>query len=222
MSRSFNELQPTQRRTNDYCAPIHSNRWDRSRSYNPDRDRLIQALQSTNQASFERHARQLDRRTSLNTAIWWRSSRIEVRLHSGTIQYQKLTRWAMLMLALVNRVKMVNMPEITPVFDYSQNSHVTTEYVCKQLGLLPSRAVPLVPQESLDLVAWVKARRQQFAGVNRNPEQRPTPTARPATPQQTYDPVIIPDVMDATLIGDALSQGRSGRVTSFTETRRAR
>lgn len=161
----FYSLQPANRRSKHYCTPMYRREWDGSDSSNY---RIAQAAcRATSQTVFEREARRLGsdniNRLGLNIGGFWRNQRIEVRLHSGTINYHKIRHWVMLMSALIARPKITSMPEIIMMGTNRNPSGLSTEYICKQLGLLPSRFLPQVPQESIELAAWLEQRRQQFA-----------------------------------------------------------
>lgn len=153
----FFELQPQSRRSNSYCLPIFRGTWGEG-GYSP---ALVGALAATREETFTRHARGLGR-SAVNLAHWWRTNRIEIRLHSGTLNATKTLNWAMLMKAVMGRVTQSDMPEIELSVEASGMQPVSTEYICKQLGLLPSRYKSNVPDEAVELVRWLKARRIQF------------------------------------------------------------
>lgn len=159
----FYSLQPANRRAKHYCTPLYRKEWDGSDSANY---RVAQAAcRATNQTAFEREARRIGegQRLGLNIGGFWRTRRIEIRLHSGTVNYHKIRHWVMLMSALIARPKLTSMPEIIMMGTNRNPTGLSTEYICKQLGLLPSRFLPAVPQESIELAAWLEQRRQQFA-----------------------------------------------------------
>ena len=94
-------------------------------------------------------------RISLNLIPWWRSGRIEVRLHHGTISYQEMREWAMLMLSLVERAKSTTAFE--PYVPYARVRPLDTDYIGSVLGLT-SGAHPI----SRDLLQWIEGRRQAY------------------------------------------------------------
>lgn len=163
----FYSVQPASRRNKHYCSPLYRKEWNGSDSSNY---RLAQAAcRATSQTVFEREARRLgdpnSQRLALNIGSYWMHKRIEVRLHSGTVNYHKIRHWVMLMSALIARPKLTSMPEIIMMGTNRNPTGLSTEYICKQLGLLPSRFLTEVPEESIQLAAWFEQRRQQFSGM---------------------------------------------------------
>ena len=153
------EIMPSSRRENSYCAPLARNSWtgQSSRSW-----RTTQALLTARtRTQFDMHGGRMPR-AALHISGWWRNERIEVRLHQGTIDAQKIEFWAMFTKAMINRVLRTDMPEVSLRLNEQRSTVPTTEYICKQLGLLPSSYVPDVPPESITLVGWLKARRMRF------------------------------------------------------------
>lgn len=164
----FMELIPSNRRSNHYCMPHRGSRWN---SRIP--AEIASALRTNSQQSFERFARNnFTKYRSLNLAPFWMNHRVEFRLHSGTINYDKIRAWCMLVTSVVQRVVEPNMPAIETG---EMIQPVSTSYMLRMLGLLPSPIRQDVPQESLELAAWVNARRLQFNGGV-------VPNAAPAAP----------------------------------------
>lgn len=209
----FFSLQPANRRSKTYCAPLYRKEWIGYDSSNYSRAQA--ACRATSQTVFDREARRLGGadeggdRLALNIGGFWRNRRIEVRLHSGTINYHKIRHWVMLLSALVARPKLTTMPEIVMMGTNRNPTGLSTEYICKQLGLLPSRFLPEVPQESIELSAWLEQRRQQFSS-------RPAAPAIPA-PAVTVgvNPVtILPEIQEgevrrcAAIVGHLAGRGR--------------
>lgn len=166
----FFEMLPPSRRGNMYCQPIMRHSWN-----SPSRGRYtphaIDAMAAQTSATFQRAGQQIERFSSVNLSNWWRHKRIEFRLHSGTIDYEKIRHWAMLLLAVVQRVKQgAMMGEIDTIRDWSaawvnRTTGFETKYVCRVLGLVKSKQVPEVPVESTELTQWVNERRLRFGGV---------------------------------------------------------
>jgi hypothetical protein len=153
------EMCPPSRRANLYCPAWRRSVWTGSDSYEwRNVQRLIEAR---TEAVFRQHAVDTPR-GSLNVAHWFRNRRIEFRLGAGTVQYEKVIRFAQFLVSFVTRVKQGQMPLIQSG-GYSDRPFNTT-YVFKMLGLAPSRFVPAadVPEASHRLFAWVEQRRQQF------------------------------------------------------------
>lgn len=200
----FYELMPRARRMNSYCAPLHRTQWTGQAAgfwtY------AQQALRAGDRASFQRAAQYIERRCALNITHWWRSQRIEVRLHSGTINYTKITRWAMLMMAVINRPRRRDLPPIEMFDPAGVRAGFSTEYICKALGLLPTRQVPDVPPESIQLVAWLNARRLQFTPESANIPAVP-PVVVPPSPRQAAAQAAV----DAALSRRSLLRGLLGQ-----------
>lgn len=94
-------------------------------------------------------------RASLNLRPWWHSGRVEVRLHHGSINYQEMREWAMLMLALVERAKTTGGAPIEPYQPRRRIRAIDTAYIGAVLGL---DAAPI----SRDLLQWIEGRRLAY------------------------------------------------------------
>jgi hypothetical protein len=164
----FFELIPRRRSANTFCPPLRGGRgrWDST----PDSS-VAAAMVARTSATFRQYVSNRGRYSSLNLHPWWRSQRVEFRLHSGSLDYHKIRAWTMLMVSLVQRVMEPDMPNIDPPSTYTAQP-MSTSYVLKSLGLLPSSIRQDVPQEAVELAAWVNARRLQF-GVDRPPPPPP-------------------------------------------------
>lgn len=157
----FYECIPANRSSNAYCRPLRAGRQAWSNRLRGHAEYLVT---SRTQSQFEQFGREVARYSGLNILPWWQHGRVEFRLHSGTINYDKIRAWAMLMASVVQRaVEPIHtrLPEITRPLQFVDES-LSTSYVLKQLGLLPSSALREVPPESRELAAWVNARRQAF------------------------------------------------------------
>lgn len=200
----FYELMPRARRTNVYCGPTHRTSW--SGPVSGAWGSAQQACRARTQRDFETYARQMERRGALNLTNWWRHRRIEIRLHSGTLNYTKITRWAMLMMAVLNRPLRRDLPPIEMFDPSSIRQGFTTEYICKALGLLPTRQEPNVPPEAIQLVAWLNARRLQFTPEAANIPAVP-PVVTPPSPRQAAATAAV----DAALSRRVLLRGFLGQ-----------
>lgn len=195
----FFELQPQSRRENSYCSCLRCTAWDRRPEYHF-QQQVHPALVATSESRFERTSNNIGR-WALNVAGWWRHRRIEVRLHAGTLNYDKIRHWIMLMTALVHRPMMAGAPEIRYMELPHPMQSLPTDYICKQLGLQRSRFFPDIPPEADALVQWLTTRRLQFtpgagAGspVLAAPATRvsPRPVARPA-PRPVTERYLYPN-----------------------------
>jgi hypothetical protein len=185
----FYELVPLRRSSNSYCIPLRGGRngWGNGLADSQVRE----ALTATREQSFATHSRYLLRTLGLNTLGWWRHRRVEFRLHSGTLNYDKLRAWTMLMAAVVGRVKATDMPPIDNFNAPTDARPLSTSYVLKQLGLLPSSIKSDVAPESIELAAWINARRQQLAGQGPSRSQVRTPEVRVPGPPQIANPGLF-------------------------------
>lgn len=169
----FFSLCPPSRRRNQYCAPVRRTEWAGQDSGNW--SEMNAAINASTETEFARHARTSGRYTALNTSGWWTNGRVEFRLHSGTVNYVKIRNWTKLLCAIVARAKHPDMPRVSKVTAANRDTAFNTYYVCKVLGLIPSRYIADVPASNAALVAWVEARRRQF-----DPASRPLRGARAA------------------------------------------
>lgn len=154
-------LVPPSRRQNHYCRSIYSQQWG------VENGSTAPAVRATCTSDTDRTIRtnggQCSARGALNLAHYWHSSRIEVRLHQGTVSALKIEKWVMLLMALVERAYRDDLPEIPIPMPNVLAEGLSTEYICRTLGLLPSNEISDVPEESLRLVQWLTQRQQQFA-----------------------------------------------------------
>lgn len=152
------EMLPSHRRNNGYCSPLVGSSWERSRA-NSVRPGLVSAR---SERSFNDYARATGR-GAINLAHWWRTQRVEFRLHSGTTQYDKIRYWVMLLAATVRRVSNDAMPPLPSVVEWGDGQGFDTYYVFKMLGLVPSRHVPEVAPEARELFRYVDRRRAELS-----------------------------------------------------------
>jgi aryl carrier-like protein len=152
------ELMPVARRNNSYARYMARRSWGDSLATT---NEVITAIRTQREDSFRRNTQGLDRYMAMNLAGWWRHQRIEIRLHSGTVNYTKVRNWSLLLLAMAQRVKESTMPEIRPPEHDRGVTPLPTSYILKQIGLLPGVRND-IPEESVQLSAWLNARRLQF------------------------------------------------------------
>lgn len=159
----FYSLQPVSRATNHYCKPLRAAEWGAAGW----RQGGIQsALVARTERDFRYVGTEAERESGLNISSWWRDGRIEFRLGAGTASYEKIRRWAQLLLSLAGRIKYPYpfMPAITPAAGFMTRG-VKPLHVFKQLGLSESDIVSRgeVAEESTALLAWVTERTKRFA-----------------------------------------------------------
>lgn len=160
---------------NQYCRPMRRAEW--TGPISPTWNGYKQAIEAQSESAFRTAAQNVATKyQALNISTWWRTGRIEFRLHSGTVDYDKVKNWTKLLLALVGRVKAPNLPSTACTTTFPMDGTPTqpndrtwvTEYVAKSLGLTPSRGNPDVPSTNAALVRWAEARRVRFT----NPRAR--------------------------------------------------
>lgn len=174
------ELCPPSRRDNDYCPPFRESMWGRANG--PQWSAIERGLSMTSVDDFRR-AMSSSPRGSLNLAHFWRSQRVEFRLGAGTVSYEKVRRWTQLLLTLVQLVK-TNGRSIR-AGNWSTKGF-SVAYVAKMLNVAPNGAHPaeVIPAVSTELVAWMEARRAQFAAPQaaRQRTNAAAPEVRPSAP----------------------------------------
>ena len=164
----FFELCPPSRSTSaharTYCPPIRKATWADSDSGHWSRLEigLNEQVMPHSEGRFQSTMSHAPR-GAVNLAHFWTGKRIEFRLAAGTIEYEKIQRWAQVLLALVARAKHPTMPVATP--GAWSNTSFSVRYIAKMLGLAASQHMPAseVSPESEKLIAWMEARRAQFA-----------------------------------------------------------
>lgn len=171
----FYSMVPPSRRSNRYCQPLrrHSPEATDSGQWTATQQLLAASTEATVRSATARVARE----SGLNITGWFRHGRIEFRLHSGTVDYDKIRNWVTVLLAIAGRVKATNMPAIGRL-SQSTSAQFTTVYVGKILGLIATPACPDVPAENAALIDWIEARRQQFDPANRPASGAAAPRAR--------------------------------------------
>lgn len=172
----FYSLVPPSRRTNRYCRPFRKHD-----ATVPDSTQWVSVQRIMNataeaemRAVLSAYGTSVARESGLNITGWFRHGRVEFRLHSGTVDYDKIRNWVSLLLALVQRVKETDMPAIGRIAQ-STAAAFPTSYVCKVLGLIATPACPDVPAENAELVAWIERRAAQFDPANRPQAAAGTP-----------------------------------------------
>lgn len=151
----FYSLCPKSRATNQYCQPLRKTGWterDSHRWFNT-RD----ALATTDESTF-RSKVATERRAALNLTGWWRHGRIEFRLQGGTINYEKIRMWTIILTALVERVKNDDAPAIAMTIGVQPDTGFTVGHMLAVLGLRATAHFAPPAALSEKVAAWAEAR----------------------------------------------------------------
>lgn len=177
----FYELMPPSRHNNRYCKPMRTCSWTDPRGEQGPNHQLAtkRALTANNRQSFtgeNDYGQRFEKYSSLNLSRWKDIGMIEIRLHSGTVDYIKIRNWAKLLLAIVQRATNQNFPPVSKRWDRTEemdaacaNGGFTTTYFAKLVGLLPSKHEPQVPVSNRELLSWIEERRAAFNSNHRRP-----------------------------------------------------
>lgn len=162
----FFELLPPSRWNNGFCQPLRSSRWTANNGAWSTTEATISA---TTEREFTSAGRSLPR-GSVNLAHWWYSRRIEFRLGAGTMSYDKVRNWVVLLMALVNRVKLGEsrhggMSPVSKRVGAGRGKTFSTHYIGMALGIAPSKWIPAaeIHPASVECVRWINERREKFA-----------------------------------------------------------
>jgi hypothetical protein len=156
----FYEIQPKQRRRSAQCKPLNRIAWNEA--YADVHWHIARAaMRATNSISFQTIAGSLDRRMSFNVSRWWTTGRIEIRLGAGTLDYNIIRFWVMLLLSTVARAAHRQLPRPKPVENWTTSQYgPSTEYIAQALCLRANRIVREVAPETAPLVTWLDERRR--------------------------------------------------------------
>ena len=168
----FFSLVPTSRQGNQYLPKLRGYDWNDA--YNADARRSYRcrgALEATTKSDFRYETENaLGKYNTLRTNIWWSTGRVEFRLHSGTVSYDKIRRWVTLVTSLVGRVATSGITTgrlAKTVRPLARPTGFGPAYVLGALGLGPGgqgnaegEAQTLEVYE--DLLAWIPQRQSRF------------------------------------------------------------
>lgn len=190
----FFSLVPFSRRDNHYCRPNYSKQWG---VMNGDDASNVAAacLTDDEYRLLNDYGPMCSLRGALNLNHYWRSQRIEVRLHQGTVSAVKMEKWAMLTMAMVQRAYRDDLPEIPAPDMTALADGLSVEYICRTLGLLPSPEIPDVPEEAMRLVQWLVQRQRQFGTPGRDSDADDVgyePVAQRRRPRRARSQSAIP------------------------------
>ena len=127
----FFGMLPASRRDNHFCQPLRAAYFGQHESsLYPIVRNLIAARSST---QFSRVGQQASKYWSMNISKFWRSGLVEFRLHSGSVNYEKIRRWMMTLLSLVAAAKRGNVGK--RISSLTQEGF-NTFYVSRVLGVV--------------------------------------------------------------------------------------
>jgi hypothetical protein len=130
----FFELLPTSRLDNFFCAPYRGSRWSRAGDLTASQQAVLDATDA--QTFTQRGSMAFSTKyRSMNMAPYWHSGRVEFRLHSASIDYDKLRLWTTLLLYLVGRVKAADAPPLSRKVAQPAKVGFRPQHVLKMLGI---------------------------------------------------------------------------------------
>ena len=163
----FFSLTPPSRRNNHYCQPMRTTEFFRNTQTHFDATTVNRALKSNSDAAFRRGISTLtgERKQALNLTSLWMSGRIEFRLHSGTVNYEKIRRWTLWLLALVERAKGEDVRRsVASPLSVHQASPVR-----RQFGMISAHVIRALnvtsesaPSVYAPMLSWANERRARF------------------------------------------------------------
>ncbi len=163
---NFFALLPDSRQANTYCMPLResaifarpSNHWSSTQD----------ALRATTERDFRSACDNISKYASLRLDDWWMSGRVEFRLHSGTVDYEKIRNFALLLCAMVERcVAHEDTVGARPIWvkvprpSATNRKGFTNKYLLETLGLLPAWTTDVHPKGA-DLLRYMAERRARF------------------------------------------------------------
>jgi hypothetical protein len=176
----FCSLIPASRHDEFYAKTHRAPTWAQAHAtdnevggYNGRWDLTKRALDATTESAFQRACHDLGRYSALRTKLWFLTGRVEFRIHSGTVNYDKIRRWVTLMVTLVGRVKASTNGGCgrlaRKVRRLARPVGFGPKYVLNALGLGPrGRGAGKEDEEAMtmtvynDLMAWIPTRQARF------------------------------------------------------------
>jgi hypothetical protein len=175
----FFSMIPRSRRNNHYCAATRSTDFfsNTNTAFQYERDAMSRALRANSDSGFRRGVQNWSthRTSALNITGLWMSGRVEFRLHSGTINYEKIRRWALWLLAMVERAKgedvrrSVASPLTRPTAaagsrlaggpQYRATHGVSSSTVARAFNVTPAENGAIYTE----MLVWANERRARFA-----------------------------------------------------------
>jgi hypothetical protein len=167
----FYSLLPASRRTGQWSSPMRAGTWAEAQRLKDGTgvsrwwSTVQQAVSATTQTRFNMATGTFSKYVSMRVDQWALQGRVEFRLHSGTLSYDKARKWTMLLIALVNRIKHP-VPSTRKVDQSRPGLGFSARYVGKQIGLVGAASGALVADaapEGAEVVEWCQRRQARFA-----------------------------------------------------------
>ena len=171
----FYSMVPQSRRNNHYTVAVRGETWAEAHrndvaEYYP----ALRALKATSNRAFESACFDLGKYRTLRMNMWAVKGRVEFRMHSGTVSYEKIKRWVQLVLSVVGRVKTSTTHGTTgrlasTVRPLARPSVFGPSYVLAAIGLGPhgqrdDDGAATTQAVYDDLMTWIPQRQTKFHG----------------------------------------------------------
>jgi hypothetical protein len=133
-------ILPDSRQNNTYCYPLRESSIFTGNSVHWSRTQA--ALRATDEHTFQMACDNISKYAAVRLDDWWMTGRIEFRLHSGTVDYEKIRNFALLVCATVERAKVHEvLPAARPIWvkvprpSATNRKGFTNQYLLETLGL---------------------------------------------------------------------------------------
>lgn len=165
-----------------FCRPVRAGSWDHAQRVKEGRNATQywtpwqEAVKASGRRGFDNAAARVPKYVGMRIEKWVTQGRVEFRFHSGSLSYDKIRKLAMLLLALVERVKHP-VPSTRKLDQSRPELGFTAKYVGRQIGLIGSDRAGLVNEgeaapEGAEVVEWCERRRAKFAEQHKEFDRR--------------------------------------------------
>ena len=160
----FFAVLPASRHGAHWCKPYRASKWDGVRQPASRWWPTVQrAISATTEVEFRDAAGSIEKYVSMRVNDWWRTGRVEFRLHSATLDYVKVRNYATILIALVNRVARTDAPRVSRKINQPLGHYgFYNRDVMKAIGLFPSAWSADHPHAAR-VRNWYDARQRKFA-----------------------------------------------------------